>query len=249
MHSPIKNLSVIVPLFNEANRITRTLPIIDEELKNLERRHGICCELIYVDDGSVDDTPELIKKNSKFHAMQLVSLPRHTGKGGAIKRGFEEATGDYILFMDADLSTPMKYIETFLGCIADDRTILIGSRKVQPGLMKVKQSFIRRKLGHGFTVLCNLLMGTSATDFTCGFKMFPMEAGKRIFDSITISGWGFDAEVIYLANVYNYRIREIPVSWFNDEDSRVRLSRDIIGSLWDIIKIKMNSYGGIYENK
>lgn len=243
----IKLISIVVPLFNEAKRISMSLPVIEAELNSIEKVYKINCELILVDDGSTDDTKEAIDSILKFKNTKFISYPDNAGKGYALKKGFEATSGDYIFFMDADLSTPIKYIGTFIDIANKD--IIIGSRKIDPNLIKKSQSLIRRKLGRGFTLLTNLVLGTSVTDFTCGFKMFPNKIGKKIFSNLTINRWGFDAEIVFLAKYYGCAIREIPVEWSNDRETKVRLSKDVIGSLIDIINIKIRSLKGLYDNK
>ena len=247
MEQHSKTLSVIIPLFNESKRIARNLPVIETKLEALERNYNMAVELILVNDGSTDSTEKIIREDSHFHTVHVITIMSNKGKGFALKKGFERAIGDHILFIDADLSTPLEHIETFIQAMSDDETILIGTRKVTNGLVKVNQPFLRRKLGQGFTFLSNVLLGTSVSDFTCGFKMFPRDAGKRIFDHVTIDRWGFDAEVIFLAKHFRYQLREIPVTWHNDFDSKVRLVRDVLGSLRDMVRIKLNTYQNVYD--
>ncbi len=242
----IKSVSVILPLFNESKRIAKSLPIIEEALENIEEKFNAKCELIFVDDGSFDSTVEVVKSILKFKNTKIISYPQNTGKGYAIKKGFEVANGDYVFFMDADLSTPVKYIEEFLEYAGNE--IIIGTRKTRPDLVKVSQTLLRKSLGRGFTILTNFILGTSVTDFTCGFKMFPKSLGKKIFRNLTISKWSFDAEIVFLAKYYGYKIREIPVEWTNDADTKVKLSKDILGSLLDILKIKFRSITQAYDN-
>lgn len=243
----IKSISLIVPLFNESKRIAKSLPVIEGALDTLEKKLAIAGELVLVNDGSTDDTLNVVKSMSRFRNTKIVSYPNNSGKGYAIKKGFEAATGNFIFFVDADLSTPINYIEEFLQYA--DNAIIIGSRKLQPDLIKVPQSFIRQKGGRAFTIITNFILRTSVTDFTCGFKMFPSAIGKKIFRQVTISRWGFDAEVIYLAKYFGYTIHEVPVVWSNDTGSKVRLSKDVLGSLWDIIKIRINGKRGLYERQ
>lgn len=243
-----QSLSVIVPLFNESRRISKTLPLIENELQQISNRYHIKVELILVNDGSGDDTLALVKSLRRFSDTKYVDLGTNRGKGFAIKKGFEIAAGDYILFMDADLSTPLSYLSVFLD-VAGGNQILIGNRKSRADLIKIKQSWLRRNLGRGFTLLCNFILRVPISDFTCGFKLFPRTMGQKIFRNLRIARWGFDAEAMFLAKKYGYAIKEIPVSWSNDDDSKVKLSRDVFRSLADIIRIRINNLRGGYERK
>lgn len=244
----IKSISLVIPLFNESKRISRTLPSIKEYLDEIERNYQITCELVLVDDGSTDSTMDVVKALPQFHNTQSLILPQNAGKGFALKTGFERATGNYIFFMDADLSIPLSHIGMFME-LAEPDLILLGSRKIQSGLIKNPQPLSRRILGNGFIMLNNLLFGMHYRDFACGFKMFPREIGKRIFKKLTISRWSFDVEVLYLAKKFGYRTKEVPVEWYNDADSKVRLRRDVIGSFIEVIKIRVNSFTGVYESR
>ena len=243
----IKSISLIIPLFNESKRITKSLPIIEDALETLEKEFQITCELILVNDGSTDLTLDVVKSISKFKNTKLLSYPKNAGKGFAVKNGFKAAGGNFIFFMDADLSTPVNYIGEFLQFT--DSAIVIGSRKVSSNLIKIPQTFIRQKLGQTFTVITNFILRTSVTDFTCGFKMFPANMGKKIFRNVTISRWGFDAEVIFLAKHFGYTIKEMPVVWSNDTDTKVRLWKDVLGSLLDVLRIRINSFTNNYGSQ
>ena len=244
-------LTIVIPLYNEELRIINTFPIINEHLNKLISKFNIGVELIFINDGSTDKTKkvvfDLVKKREKTnYAAVVVSYKKNMGKGFALKKGFKKASGDYILFMDADLSTPLYHIEEFLAVLKDNslhkNTILIGSRKTKGSNVTKHQTFLRETLGKGFTLLSNLLLVWGITDFTCGFKMFPKKIGKHLFLLSKIHRWGFDSEILYLARKNKYPILELPVSWSNDSNTKVNLRRDIYLSLLDIFKIRFTKY-------
>ncbi len=232
-------LSIVVPLYNEEKRIKNTFPQIKDHLQNLSNKLDLDIELIFVNDGSKDSTKKILEE---LGIKDFLTYEKNRGKGFALKCGFDKADGDYILFMDADISTPLKHIEEFLEQIKDDKTVLIGSRKMKGAKVKKHQPWLRENLGKGFTLLSNILLVWGISDFTCGFKMFPKQAGKKIFSKVTIERWGFDSEVLFLAKKYKFTIKEIPVEWENEENSKVDLKKDIIKSLGEIFKIRTNSF-------
>ena len=243
----IKSLTFVVPVYNEENRIVKTYPTILKKAEKIEKRLGIKTTVIFVNDGSTDKTQtlveELIDKDTK---VNLLSYKKNKGKGYALKQGFKAASGEYIVFMDADLSTPLTYLEKFIKQIENKNTILIGSRKTKGANVKKHQPWVREKLGQGFTLLSNIFLVWGISDFTCGFKMFPNKAGKKIFNKVTINRWGFDSEILFLAKKYGYKIKEIPVEWTNSEESKVNLKRDVLGSLKDIANIRLNNLKNKY---
>ena len=249
MNNPI-NLSIVIPLYNEELRIVSTYPKIIDYINKVSSKLNLNFELVFVNDGSKDNTKNIINKlisSNKHIPSIVVSYPKNMGKGFALKKGFKVAKGDYILFMDADLSTPLNHIQDFINNIKDNKlqgtnTILIGSRKTKGSNVTKHQPIIRETLGKGFTLLSNLLLVKGITDFTCGFKMFPSSAGKHLFTLTKIHRWGFDSEVLFLAKKHNYNIIEVPVSWINDTNSKVKLGRDVVRSFKEVLKIRFNLY-------
>ena len=224
--------SIIVPVYNEAKRIYN----LDEILKYL---HGLeeSWELIVVNDGSTDDTLkklELFRKKSHF---KLISYETNRGKGFAVKTGMLAASGKFRLFCDIDLSTPIEEMAKFKPFLRK-ADLVIGTRKLKGANVIVHQSFLREYLGKGFTRLSQLVLNTWVSDFTCGFKCFSQAASERIFGKTRIFRWGFDAEVLFLARKYNLRIKEVPVVWENDPQTRVRFPRDLIKSFGELLAIR-----------
>ena len=193
-------LSLIIPAFNEEKLIKQTLSKFVSFLDQL----GYEWEIVVADDGSKDKTASIVNsfKNSK---IRLIKLAQNQGKGAALKAGFLAAKGAYQIFSDADLSVPVETIEPFLQKLKSF-DVVIASRRVKGSEIKVHQPWIRENMGRVFTLLTQLLTSSSVSDFTCGFKGFRREAARKIFSRSLISRWAYDAEIIYLAEKFGYRI-------------------------------------------
>ena len=147
------------------------------------------------------------------------------------------ASGSYRLFMDVDLSTPIQEFEKFKQYIAEF-DVVIGSRKVPQANLIRRQNLVRETFGKAFTLLSQVVLGMGVSDFTCGFKCFSAKAADDIFTGSKIERWGFDAEVLYIAKKRGFDIKEVPVSWSNDANTRVRFPQDIIRSFYELIVIR-----------
>jgi len=237
------SLSLILPLYNEAVRFPEHFDL----LKKLHEGNKNW-EIILVNDGSSDETEEIVSKKIKaYDRMKLISYQANQGKGYAIKQGVNTATKDLILFSDIDFSTPITELELFLPFMEKNADIVIGTRKVQGATITRHQPGLREWLGKRFTQLSNMLLGLEISDFTCGFKLFKKKPAQKIFSKIKVKGWGFDSEILYLAHKYDYKIVEVPVVWQNDLRTKVNLARDIYRSLSDLVKIRFNDARGKYD--
>lgn len=238
-----ERLSIVIPAWNEAARIGPSLQRAVEVLKRLAPRH----EILVVDDGSTDDTVTVAREAAaEADSFRAIVNEQNLGKGGAVRRGMLEAEGDWILFCDADESTPMVTLERFLPFAQAGDPVIIGTRKNSQARIERHQPWLRETMGKGFTALARLMAGVTVTDFTCGFKLFRRDAAHRIFPLQTLFDWSFDAEILYLAKRFSYPIREVPVSWSNDVDTRVRLLRDTLESGTGLLKIAVNRATGVY---
>lgn len=235
-------ISIVIPLYNESRRVHIAINALNQYLLTFGYDH----EVIFVDDGSTDDTVNQIAKLNPQFKFQVISYQPNHGKGYAVKQGVLAATGDYILMCDVDMSTPIDHLDKFIKTALTGHDVVIGSRK-QGGANVIKhQPFLREKLGQGFTLLSNILIAPGISDFTCGFKLFSQKAGKHIFEKQRIERWGFDTEVIFLARKYDFKIAELPVCWINDTETKVDLTVDVTTSLLELFNIRINNLNRRY---
>lgn len=227
-------ISIVVPVYNEENRINKAIEALNAYLP----KKKIWAETIFVDDGSKDKTAEKIKHSRASFNYKLVSYRENQGKGFALKRGVKEAQGDYILLMDADMSTPIESLDKFLPLMEKGTPVILGTRKVKGAKVLVPQTKLRQKMGEFYTFLANVILGAKVSDFTCGFKCFSNESGKIIFSKLKTNRWSYDAEIIYLARKLGFEIKEVPVRWSNDDRTKVSLMKDSVESFVDLVKIR-----------
>jgi dolichyl-phosphate beta-glucosyltransferase len=238
-------LSLVIPAYNEEQRLSPSLEIIARYLAAQQ----YASEIIVVDDGSSDRTCEIVRTWMRRSPVpvRLEQNPRNLGKGAAVRRGMLAATGDYALFSDSDLSTPIESIEKFLPYLKAGESVVIGTRKHPAADITRAQPWLRRNLAKGFVVLANVMLGMKLTDFTCGFKCFSQPAAQAVFSRSRIIGWAFDAEILFLAYRLGYKIVEVPITWAHSSGSRVRLGKDIFSSLLGLLEIGKNSRQGVYD--
>lgn len=233
--------SIIVPVYNESNRLDK-LTKINSYLGRLK----VKTELIVVNDGSADDTKRKLEDLKKKLNFKLVSYDQNKGKGHAVKTGMLRARGKCRLFTDIDLSVPIEECANFMRFI-EKNPVMIGSRRVKGAKIILHQPIIRELMGRFFTFLSQKILGLKITDFTCGFKMLQEEAAKKIFERSRINRWGFDSEILFIAQKLGYKIFEIPVTWTHDPKTKVKFPHDIIRSFIDLILIRINNLRGFYE--
>jgi dolichyl-phosphate beta-glucosyltransferase len=234
--------SVIIPVYNEEKRIHQNIG----EIFAFFSQQPVEIEIIFVNDGSDDKTREVLSKFQMKYSFQVVDYKKNRGKGYAIRRGVEKASGDWIVFFDVDLATPLVEFNHLLNFFLPNDQVIIGSRRQAGSDIKRGESKIRVFLGQGFTFLSNILVW-GITDFTCGFKCFSKEAARKIFPLARIERWGFDTELLYIARLKNIPIREMPVAWAHDDNSRVNVLGAIVSSLWELAQMKLNQIKGFYK--
>lgn len=239
-------ISLIIPAYNEAERLPETLASIFNFLK----KENLEAEVIVVNDGSTDQTEEVARNNGAgYQKFKLINHSQNKGKGAAVKTGVMQAQGDYIVFLDADNSTPIKELKPLLKNL-ENYDVVIGSRKIKGAKITQPQSWLRRFLGDGLNWFIKIVLDLPVyNDTQCGFKGFKKYAAKDIFSKMQITGFAFDIELLCVANSLNFKVLEMPIEWHNVQKSKVKLK-----SIWriflDVLRIKLNSLKGIYgKNK
>lgn len=231
-------LSIVIPSYNEEKRIKTTL----ESIKGYVNDKKLNAEIIVVDDGSKDNTRKICEKKN----VKLNNKRKNKGKGYSVKEGMLLAKGDYILFSDADLSTPIEELDKFLNYI-DRYDVVIGSRALKKSRIFVKQPLYRVLMGKFFNLLVRLFVVRGIKDTQCGFKLFSKRAAKEIFIRQKLNGFGFDVEILFITQKKGFKIKEVPVVWKNAEGTKVNPIKDSLKMFFDILKIRYNSLLGLYK--
>src|SRR5438105_8635008 len=230
--------SLVIPAFNEADRIGQSL----REVLDYLRRTSPKSELIVVNDGSTDETSERVREvfgAADLIATRLLEHSPNRGKGAAVRQGLLAATKPIGLFSDADLSTPIEETPKLLEPIAaGEIDIAFGSRALDRRLIGHRQPWRREQGGRVFNLLVRLATGLPFWDTQCGFKAFRLEACRPILETARIEGFAFDVELLYLAHRPGLRIREVPVRWNHAEGSKVSFFRDSLRMLREVIAIR-----------
>lgn len=235
-------LSVIIPAHNEERRLPSTL----ERLQQYLRRQTYSSDIWVVENGSMDRTADVVRACAQQDAaVHLLQSPIR-GKGSAVRLGMLRATGAYRFFCDADFSMPVEEIECFLPPQLDGVDVAIGSREAK-GARRFDEPRYRHLTGRFFSLAVKLLVMRGFEDTQCGFKCFRASAAEDLFSRQRFDGWSFDVEVLFLARKRGLRIREVPISWYYQADSRIRLVDDSIRMFWDLLKIRWNNAMGLYE--
>jgi len=240
------SVSVVVPAFNEEECILKTLSNIHNFLiKNFNN-----FEIIVVDDASYDDTYSIaLRLSGKIHSLKVLKNDINYGKGFSVRKGVLSAISEYILFSDADLSTPIDELNKFINYLEKGIDIVIGSRALRESNILKKQGFFRRNMGRMFNLLIQAILFGGIKDTQCGFKCLKKNVARKIFKLQRLHGFCFDAEILYIAKKCGYSIKEVPVKWINRESSRVSMIRDSFRMFLDIFQIKINDVRGCYEDR
>ncbi len=231
-------ISVVIPAYNEEIRLARNLPkIIDFMSQNFK-----IFDIIIVDDGSTDKTVDICKKYLKKCSLVILKNKNNMGKGFSVKKGVLKAKGDYILVTDSDLSTPIEELSKLLE-YSKSNDVIIGSRSIDESIVKTR--LFKKILGRFSNILISFIV-KDIKDTQCGFKLFNKSVAKKIFSNQTINRWGFDFEILYIAQKIGYSIKEVPVTWIEDINSKVRLI-DYPKTLIDLLMILYNIRFGKYK--
>jgi dolichyl-phosphate beta-glucosyltransferase len=238
-------LSIIIPAFNEERRIPNTLEKICNYFESKDHRY----EILVVDDGSTDDTATCVDQYvRKCDRIKLVRNATNRGKGYSVKNGFVRATGDYLLFSDADLSTPIEEIEKLTSYLQRGYDIAIGSRGLKDSDIQLHQPLYREMMGKTFNIFVRLLSIRDFRDTQCGFKCFTKEAAIAVCKRQRLQGFCFDVEMLYIAKKLGYRIKEVPVTWRNSPETKVRALRHSANMFLDLLRIRTNAIKRKYDH-
>jgi glycosyltransferase involved in cell wall biosynthesis len=237
-------LSIVIPAYNESARIEDAL----ERVMSCVSEQGWDAEVLVVDDGSKDETGAIVQRWMKSNPrLHLVQNPGNRGKGYSVRNGLLQAAGDIVMFTDADLSAPMEEAERLIAAIDNGADVAIGSRWLDRARQTIHQPLYRQFFGRCFNWITRTVMGLPFKDTQCGFKAFRREAAQVIFRLQTIERWGFDPEILFIAQKLKYDIREVPVTWGHDERSRISYLKDGMKMLEDMARIRGNSLAGRYD--
>lgn len=236
--------SIIIPAYNESQRIVATLNRILSYIAD----EGWDAELIVVNDGSRDDTAEIVRRYvEKNPVMRLVENPGNRGKGYSVRNGMLNARGQILLFSDADLSSPIEDAAKLIQAIDHGADIAIGSRWLQPDMQTERQPWHRQLFGRVFNLILRIVLGLRFKDTQCGFKAFNQKSAETIFPLQRIERWGFDPELVFLAQKHGFRVVEVPVHWAHDEKSTISPLRDGVRMFLEVLKIRWNALRGAYN--
>jgi dolichyl-phosphate beta-glucosyltransferase len=242
--SPPLDLSIVIPAFNESERLPETLRALQAFLDGCERR----VEVIVVDDGSRDDTATQVRRYESVDSrFRLIRLPQNRGKGYAVRTGVVNSAGAMVLFADADGATPFEELERLEAEIHSGARIAIASRGVRSRVTRVRARFYRRVLGRLFHTVVRLFAVRGIVDTQCGFKLFDAETAHDLFSRMRMSGFSFDVEVLLMAIRSGYRVAEVPVNWTHQPGSKVRVLRDGLLMARDVLRIRANALAGVYD--
>lgn len=234
----------MIPAYNESARLGATL----ERVLSYVRQQDWDAEVIVVNDGSRDDTAEIIQRFAAGNpALRLIENGGNRGKGYSVRHGMLHATGEVRIFSDADLSTPIEEAHELLAAIRGGAEVAIGSRWLRSELQTQRQSVKRQLLGRVFNLVPRAVLRLHFKDTQCGFKAFTRSAAEKIFPLQRIERWGFDPELLFLARKLRLRVAEVPVTWAHSEGTRIQPVRDGTRMVIEMFRIRWNALTGKYR--
>ena len=238
-------LSVVIPAFEEAARIGPTL----ERVRTYLAARPFESEVLVVVDGGRDGTLGLVRNLARaWPALRVLDNGVNRGKGYSVRRGMLAARGRYLLFSDADLSTPIAEVERLVAALDAGADVAIGSRALVDSDVRVRQAWWRQSMGRVFNRFVRLVAVPDLRDTQCGFKCFRRDAAQRIFARQRIARFSFDVELLWIARTLGYRVAELPVTWINHPSSRVHPLSDSCRMLVDLMCLRFNDWRGAYRD-
>lgn len=231
-------LSVVIPAYNEEERLPPTLARIGEYLAEQSYES----EIVVVDNASSDRTSEVARQGGV-----TVLVESRRGKGAAVRTGMLAARGEYILFSDADLSTPIEEVEKLLEALRAGHDVAIASRGLRESNLVKRQPWYRELVGRAGNLLVRMVVVHGIADTQCGFKLFPREIARRVFPAQRLTGAAFDVELLFIVQHAGWKIAEVPVTWIDSPDTRFSRVRDSLDALKDLVRIRINWLLGRYR--
>lgn len=237
------DLSIVIPAYNEAQRIGGTLDVLRAQLPS-----DLRWEIVVVDDGSIDDTANIVAQAATEDSRIRVLREPHRGKGGALRAGLLQASGTRRFMCDADLSMPITQLHRFSELVPAYCDIAIGTRE-GPGARRVGEPLHRHVTGRVFNWLVRTAALSPVNDTQCGFKMFTARAVDAVFPLLTVQGWAVDIEILCIAELHGLRVKEVPIEWHYRDRSQVSLVRDSLRMARDVLRIRLNAARGRYGRR
>jgi dolichyl-phosphate beta-glucosyltransferase len=236
--------SIVIPAYNESSRLR---PTLDTLLRYVHDQQWDV-EILVVNDGSTDDTAQVVREYGKIHPeILLLENPGNRGKGFSVRNGMLHARGNICFFTDADLSSPIEEAQKLLAALDAGADVAIGSRWLNAELQTERQPLYRQAFGRIFNLVLRVVLGMRFVDTQCGFKAFRREAVQRIFPLQKIERWGFDPEILYLARRAGLKVAEVPVVWAHSEGTRLSPLKDGIRMFGEVLRIRWYSLTGAYS--
>jgi dolichyl-phosphate beta-glucosyltransferase len=235
-------LSIVIPAYNEESRLPNTLPQVAKFVEAQDYK----AEVVVVDDGSTDRTAQIVEEiAAQYPCVRLVRAP-HGGKGHAVKTGMMQVQSEYAFLCDADLSMPISELPKFLPPCQNGYQVAIGSREGQ-GAVRYNEPAYRHLMGRVFNLLVKIMAVPGFEDTQCGFKCFHHSVTADLFSRQTIDGFGFDVEVLYIAQKHGYKIVEVPIHWYYQAESKVHPIKDTIRMVKDMLTVRRNDRLDLYK--
>jgi dolichyl-phosphate beta-glucosyltransferase len=238
--------SIVIPAYNESDRLGPTL----DRVLAFVRQQGQEAEIVVVDDGSTDQTADIVRNYAQQSGgiIRLLENPENRGKGYSVRNGVLDSAGDIVLFTDADLSAPIEEAVKLVDALDLGADVAIGSRWARSELQTQRQSLARQVLGRVFNGLLRVLLRLEFKDTQCGFKAFRREAARALFPLQRIEGWGFDPEILFLAKKSGFKVAEVPVVWGHDTRTRIKPFEDGWRMVAEMLRIRWYSLTGKYRD-
>jgi dolichyl-phosphate beta-glucosyltransferase len=240
-NQPEPLLSIIIPAYNEESRLPKSL----DQIVQFIQQQTAAMEVLVVENGSVDRTTEVAERYAAQYPFIHV-LHSQKGKGAAVKAGMLAGRGRYLFICDSDLSMPIEEVSKFLPPVLTDYDVAIASRE-GPGARRYGEPAYRHLMGRIFNFIVRVLAIPGFQDTQCGFKSFRRNVARDVFPSLTMTGWAFDVEALFIALRRGYKIVAVPINWYFDADSRVDPIPDTYRMVRDVLRIRLNGWRGVYD--